>query len=69
MKRKIGGVTPLVYVGPAVLFLLVYQVYPALQTIYFSFMDRRSQAFVGLDNYRYVFTSSVMLTADRKSVV
>lgn len=69
MKRKIGGVTPLVYVGPAVLFLLVYQVYPALQTIYFSFMDRRSQAFVGLDNYRYVFTSSVMLTAFRNNLL
>jgi len=69
VKRKIGGVTPLVYVGPAVLFLLVYQVYPALQTIYFSFMDRRSQAFVGLDNYRYVFTSSVMLTAFRNNLL
>ena len=55
--------TALFYVGPAVLFLLVYQVYPALQTVYLSFLDRRSESFVGLENYRYVFTSQTMLRA------
>lgn len=69
MKRKARGLTPLVYVGPAVLFLLVYQVYPALQTIYLSFMDRRSEAFVGLANYKYVFTSPVMLTAFKNNLL
>lgn len=69
MKRKTGGLVPLVYVGPAVLFLLIYQVYPALQTIYLSFLDRRSEAFVGLQNYRYVFTSPVMLTAFRNNLI
>lgn len=68
MRRKTGGLTPLVYVGPAVFFLLIFQVYPALQTIYLSFMDRRSEAFVGFANYRYVFTSPVMLTAFRNNL-
>lgn len=68
MRRKTGGLTPLVYVGPAVFFLSIFQVYPALQTIYLSFMDRRSEAFVGLANYRYVFTSPVMLTAFRNNL-
>lgn len=69
MRRKTGALTPLLYVGPAVLFLLVFQVYPALQTIYLSFMDRRSAAFVGLANYQYVFTSSVMLRAFKNNLL
>lgn len=69
MKRKTGIFTPLFYVGPAVLFLLVYQVYPALQTIYLSFMDKRSTSFVGLANYQYVFTSQVMLRAFKNNLL
>lgn len=69
VRRKTDGLTPLVYVGPAVLFLLIYQMYPALQTIYLSFLDRRSEAFVGLENYKYVFTSRVMLTAFRNNLL
>ncbi|HHT68506.1 MAG TPA: sugar ABC transporter permease [Firmicutes bacterium] len=57
------------YVGPAVFFLLIYQVYPALQTIYLSFLDRRSETFVGLTNYKYVFTSPVMQTAFKNNLL
>lgn len=69
VKRKTRGLTPLLYVGPAVLFLLVYQLYPALQTIYLSFLDRRSETFVGLENYKYVLTSQVMLTAFKNNLL
>lgn len=69
MKRKTGFLAPVFYVGPAVLFLLVFQVYPALQTIRLSFMDRRSVNFVGLDNYKYVFTSQVMLRAFKNNLL
>ncbi|MGB4432051.1 MAG: sugar ABC transporter permease [Limnochordia bacterium] len=69
MKRKTNALTPLLYVGPAVLFLLVYQVYPALQTIYLSFLDRRSESFVGLANYKYVFTSQTMLRAFKNNLL
>jgi alpha-glucoside transport system permease protein len=61
--------TALFYVGPAVLFLLVYQVYPALQTVYLSFLDRRSESFVGLENYKYVFTSQTMLRAFKNNLL
>lgn len=69
MRQKRGALTPLFYVGPAVIFLLIYQVYPALQTIYMSFRDRRSEAFVGLVNYQYVFTSPVMLRAFKNNLL
>lgn len=69
MKRRAGRLTPILYVGPAVLFMVVYQLYPAIHTIILSFMDRRSETFVGLDNYRYVFTSSTMLRAFRSNLL
>ncbi len=69
MRRKTGGLTPLLYVGPAVFFLTIFQVYPALQTIYLSFLDRRSEAFVGLANYKFVFTSAPMLTAFKNNLI
>ena len=69
MKRKAGFLTPLAYVGPAVAFLLVYQLYPAVQTVIYSFLDRRSESFVGLENYKYVFTSPTMLRAFKNNLL
>lgn len=69
MKTQYRRLKPLFYVGPAVIFLLVYQVYPAIQTIILSFMDKRSEHFVGLTNYKYVFTSQVMLRAFKNNLL
>ena len=69
MKRRAGFWTPLLYVGPAVAFLIVYQLYPAIQTIVYSFLDRRSENFIGLENYRYVFTSATMVRAFKNNLL
>ena len=45
-----------VFLGPALLLLLVGLIYPALRTIWMSFMDKRSENFIGLDNYIWAFT-------------
>jgi alpha-glucoside transport system permease protein len=45
-----------VFLGPALLLLLVGLIYPALRTIWMSFMDKRSQNFIGFDNYIWAFT-------------
>ena len=45
-----------VFLGPALLLLLVGLIYPALRTIIMSFMDKRAQNFVGFDNYIWAFT-------------
>lgn len=45
-----------VFLGPALLLLLVGLIYPALRTIWMSFMDKRSENFVGFDNYLWAFT-------------
>jgi len=48
--------TPWLWLLPAFLFLTVYLVYPAVDTIHLSLLNANSTAFVGIDNYRYVFT-------------
>jgi len=44
------------YVGPALLILGTYLVYPVVHTVYLSLFDKRSEQFVGFDNYAYLFT-------------
>ncbi|MEO1519277.1 MAG: sugar ABC transporter permease [Cyanobacteria bacterium J06633_2] len=60
---------PWIYVGPAIAVLTLYLVLPTLNTIYLSFLDARSQNFVGLDNYIYAFTNTDMLVAFRNNIL
>ncbi len=43
---------------PALLFIVIFLVYPVVDTIRLSFMNSDSTAYVGLDNFAYVFTNS-----------
>lgn len=67
MKRK----TPLawLFLSPSLLLLLLYMFYPALQTIYLSFFDARSEKFIGLKNYVFIFTSKATLIALRNNLL
>ena len=60
---------PWVYIGPAITVLMAYLILPTLNTIYLSFLDARSQNFVGLNNYLYAFTNKDMLVAFRNNVL
>ncbi|MGO1850198.1 carbohydrate ABC transporter permease [Microbacterium sp.] len=53
--RKQTLVMVAVFGGPALLLLLLGQVYPAIRTMWMSLMDKRTENFVGLDNYGYLF--------------
>jgi len=68
-ERRQGQIRPWVWVAPAVLFLVVFLVYPTLNTAVLSFQDRVGQAFVGLDNYLYFFTNLETLLALRNSLL
>ncbi|MEL0039996.1 MAG: sugar ABC transporter permease [Ilumatobacter sp.] len=46
-----------IFLGPALLFVTTNLVVPALRTLYLSLFDRNSEEFVGLDNYRTIFTN------------
>jgi alpha-glucoside transport system permease protein len=56
------GVT-VVFIGPALVFLGVWIVYPTIRTIIRSFYDRSGDEFVALDNYEQLFTDDTLLTA------
>ncbi len=49
---------PWLFLLPALLFLSVYLVYPAIETFRLSFFDKSGQNFVGLANYTWAFGDS-----------
>ena len=66
-ERYHEGVRPYVFVGPALVILSVFLVYPVVNTVLISFKDANSEQFVGLDNYRFVFTDDSMLRSIRNT--
>ena len=66
--RYAEGVRPYIFVGPALVILGVFLVYPVINTVMLSFKDARGQAFVGLDNYRFVFTDDGMVRSIRNTI-
>ncbi len=62
-------VRPWLWVLPAGLLLIFYLIYPVINTFYLSFLDAKSTNFIGLQNYLYIFTSSVMLEALKNNLL
>ncbi|MDH3682832.1 MAG: sugar ABC transporter permease [Acidimicrobiia bacterium] len=54
--RAQDAVRPFVFIGPALVILSVYLLYPTVNTTILSFRDANGEGFVGLDNYVDVFT-------------
>lgn len=67
--RAQGKLRPWLWLAPALAFLGVFLIYPALHTLYLSFLDARSRVFVGLANYVFAFTNQDMLLAFRNNVL
>ena len=67
-ERFREGVRPYVFVGPALVILAVFLVYPVISTIIISFGGpQRGSEFVGLDNYDFVFSDESMLRSIRNT--
>ena len=60
-------VRPYVFVGPALVVLSVFLVYPVVNTVLLSFRDANGESFVGMDNYSFVFTDESMLRSIRNT--
>lgn len=56
-------VRPYAWIGPALVLLAIFLIYPAVNTIQLSFADANAEGFVGLENYVYVFTEPSMIRA------
>lgn len=57
------------YIIPTLLILAFFLVYPAVNTLFLSFLDRKSELFVGFSNYIFAFTSKNMLYAFRNNLI
>jgi alpha-glucoside transport system permease protein len=66
-ERYQEGVRPYVFVGPCLVILSVFLVYPVINTLVLAFKDARSAEFVGLENFRFVFTNDSMLRSIRNT--
>ena len=53
--RRQAMIRPWLFIGPALLILIVYLIYPVIQTLYLSFHDRAGENFVGTANYAFVW--------------
>ena len=60
---------PWLWLAPALAFLAVFLIYPALNTLLLSLKDARSADFVGLQNYVFAFTNRTMLIAFRNNLL
>jgi alpha-glucoside transport system permease protein len=59
----------LAFLAPAAVLLAIWIVYPAISTIVRSFFDRSGSEFVGLDNYRQIVTTDLLVTAIRNNAI
>ena len=68
-ERRRARIRPWLWLLPAALFVIIFLIYPAIGTLIASFQDRRSEAFVGLDNYQYVFRQPEVLGAIKNNIL
>jgi alpha-glucoside transport system permease protein len=68
-ERRQGRIRPWFWIAPALAFLIVFLIYPTINTFVLSFLDAGSRNFVGLANYAWFFGDSGTLEALRNSVL
>ena len=62
------SIRPWIFVGPALLLLGVFLLYPLINTFVTSFKDARLQQFVGLANYQFLISDEDMRLAIRNTL-
>jgi len=63
------GIRPWIFVGPAVLVLVVYLVYPVFASLIYSMQDRNADGFVGFANYIWAFGNDGFRIAIRNNIL
>lgn len=56
--RRAAVIRPWLFLGPALLFLGLYLVYPVFDSVYLSLHDRNGENFVGVANYQWLFQNN-----------
>ncbi len=60
---------PWLWLAPSVALISVFLLYPVADTIRRSFLDEKSEQFVGLDNYRFIIENPQPLVSDTHSAL
>jgi alpha-glucoside transport system permease protein len=68
-ERRQKHIRPWLWIGPALLLLTVFLIYPSVHTLVLSFFNADSTRPVGLDNYAYIATDQSMLIALRNNLL
>ncbi|HET7683526.1 MAG TPA: sugar ABC transporter permease [Marmoricola sp.] len=68
-SRRGESLQTLVFVLPAVLLIAVGLLYPAIRTLYESFLNAGSTQFVGLDNYQAIATNDSLVKVLRNTAI
>jgi alpha-glucoside transport system permease protein len=53
-----SSIRPWLFLGPALILLTVYLIYPVFQTVWLSFHDNAGDEFVGVNNYKWAVNDS-----------
>jgi alpha-glucoside transport system permease protein len=64
-----GWLSPWLWIGPAVVVVGVFLLYPVFNTVWLSLFSADSSTFVGLANYGHIFTDRSMLVVLRNNVL
>lgn len=59
--RKSSAIRPWLFLGPAIIILSIYLVYPVINSLYLSFLGPAGNKFVGFDNYVWMVTNEKFL--------
>lgn len=68
-EKQRGRIRPWLFVGPALLILFVYLVYPTIQTAILSFQGSDGKSWVGFDNYERAFRDDQFKISVRNNVL
>lgn len=67
--RITGYIRPWLFVGPAVITLGFYLIYPVVESFRLSFFGRSGEEFVGLANYAWLFSSDEFYQAFKNNML
>lgn len=67
--KTYNKIVPYIFIGPAVLIMGWYLFLPTMRSLYLSFLDKNASKFVGLDNYKFLFTDRSMLVSIRNTII
>jgi alpha-glucoside transport system permease protein len=68
-RAAANAARPFLFVGPAMVLLSFYLIYPAINTLFLSLQNSDSSDFVGFDNFNTIFTESQYQIGIRNSIL